>query len=77
MQNLSDYELMLLIKGKQHTALSVLYDRYAGLIYSFAWKASGMNRQQEISCKLYSCGSGRPSPITIRARAGSPAGCSR
>ncbi|MFC5652258.1 RNA polymerase sigma factor [Paenibacillus solisilvae] len=39
MQNLSDYELMLLIKGKQHTAVSVLYDRYAGLIYSFAWKA--------------------------------------
>ncbi|MBM7563962.1 RNA polymerase sigma factor [Paenibacillus sacheonensis] len=39
MQNLSDYELMLLVKGKQHAALSALYDRYAGLVYSFAWKA--------------------------------------
>lgn len=39
MQSLSDYELMLLVKDKQHTALSLLYDRYAGLIYSFAWKA--------------------------------------
>ncbi|WP_219838074.1 RNA polymerase sigma factor [Paenibacillus sp. R14(2021)] len=39
MQNLSDYELMLLIKGKQHAALSALYDRYASLVYSFAWKS--------------------------------------
>ncbi|MBW7459337.1 RNA polymerase sigma factor [Paenibacillus sepulcri] len=39
MQNLSDYELMLLIKHKRHSALSVLYDRYSALIYSFAWKA--------------------------------------
>ncbi|SFJ13052.1 RNA polymerase sigma-70 factor, ECF subfamily [Paenibacillus sp. UNC496MF] len=39
MQNLSDYELMLLVKGKQHAALSELYDRHAGLVYSFAWKA--------------------------------------
>ncbi|BBH23711.1 DNA-directed RNA polymerase sigma-70 factor [Paenibacillus baekrokdamisoli] len=39
MQNLSDHELMLLVKGKRHTALSILYDRYAPLIYSFAWKA--------------------------------------
>ncbi|GGD93419.1 RNA polymerase sigma factor [Paenibacillus nasutitermitis] len=39
MQNLSDYELMLLIKHKRHSALSILYDRYSALIYSFAWKA--------------------------------------
>lgn len=39
MQNLTDYELMLLIKHKSQTALSILYDRYASLIYSFAWKA--------------------------------------
>lgn len=39
MQDLSDYELMLLINCKQHKALSVLYDRYAALIYSFAWKS--------------------------------------
>ncbi|MCL6604921.1 MAG: sigma-70 family RNA polymerase sigma factor [Paenibacillus sp.] len=39
MHNLSDYELMLLVKRKRQEALSVLYDRYAGLVYSFAWKA--------------------------------------
>ncbi|QYR21915.1 sigma-70 family RNA polymerase sigma factor [Paenibacillus sp. sptzw28] len=39
MQNLSDYELMLLIRSKRQAALSILYDRYASLIYSFAWKA--------------------------------------
>ncbi len=39
METLSDYELMLLIKHKRETALSILYDRYASLIYSFALKA--------------------------------------
>ncbi|MBD2868675.1 RNA polymerase sigma factor [Paenibacillus arenilitoris] len=39
MRNLSDYELMRLIKGKQHKALAILYDRYASLVYSFAMKA--------------------------------------
>ncbi|MDQ0195325.1 RNA polymerase sigma factor [Paenibacillus wynnii] len=39
MHNLSDYELMLLVKRKRQEALSVLYDRYVGLVYSFAWKA--------------------------------------
>lgn len=39
MQNLSDYELMLLIKCRQHNALSILYDRYSSLVYSFAQKA--------------------------------------
>ncbi|GIO95937.1 DNA-directed RNA polymerase sigma-70 factor [Paenibacillus lautus] len=41
MQNLSDYELMLLIKCRQHNALSILYDRYSSLVYSFAQKAIG------------------------------------
>ena len=76
MQNLSDYELMLLIKGKQHAALSVLYDRYAGLIYSFAWKAlrdepAARDIVQAVFLRLWTT-----SPVTIRARAGSPAGCS-
>ncbi|WP_308636820.1 RNA polymerase sigma factor [Paenibacillus silvisoli] len=39
MHNLADHELMLLVKAKQHKALSVLYDRYAALVYSFALKA--------------------------------------
>lgn len=39
MRDLSDYHLMLLVKNKQSAALSVLYDRYASLVYSFAWKA--------------------------------------
>ncbi|MRN55040.1 RNA polymerase sigma factor [Paenibacillus monticola] len=39
MHNLSDYELMLLVKQKRQEALSVLYDRYVSLVYSFAWKA--------------------------------------
>lgn len=39
MRNLSDYELMLLIKRKQHKALAILYDRYAALVYSYAMKA--------------------------------------
>ncbi|QHT62185.1 sigma-70 family RNA polymerase sigma factor [Paenibacillus lycopersici] len=39
MHNLSDYELMLLVKGKQHAALSTLYDRHAKLVYSFAWRS--------------------------------------
>lgn len=38
MRNLSDYELMQLVKSKQHKALSILYDRYAALIYSYAMK---------------------------------------
>ncbi len=36
MHNLSDYELMLLIKHRREQALSTMYDRYAGLVYSFA-----------------------------------------
>jgi RNA polymerase sigma factor (sigma-70 family) len=39
MQDLSDYELMQLVKQKKRTALSILYDRHASLIYSFAWKS--------------------------------------
>lgn len=39
MQTLSDYELMLLVKRKRQEALSVLYDRYASLVFSFAWRA--------------------------------------
>jgi RNA polymerase sigma factor (sigma-70 family) len=39
MHNLSDFELMLLVKHKRHDALSILYDRYAALVYSFAWKS--------------------------------------
>ncbi|MBP1993294.1 RNA polymerase sigma factor [Paenibacillus eucommiae] len=38
MPNLSDYELMLLIKRKQHKALATLYDRYAALTYSYAMR---------------------------------------
>ncbi|OBZ19264.1 RNA polymerase [Bacillus sp. FJAT-27264] len=39
MINLSDYELMLLVKQKRQEALSILYDRHAGLVYSFAFKS--------------------------------------
>jgi len=39
MLNLSDDELMRLVKRKERAALSVLYDRHASLVYSFAWKA--------------------------------------
>ncbi|MUT64839.1 RNA polymerase sigma factor [Paenibacillus sp. NEAU-GSW1] len=39
MRDLSDYHLMLLVKNKQSEALSILYDRYASIVYSFAWKA--------------------------------------
>ncbi|MCJ8014453.1 sigma-70 family RNA polymerase sigma factor [Paenibacillus sp. KQZ6P-2] len=39
MHHLSDYELMLLVKQKEQEALSILYDRYVSLIYSFAYKA--------------------------------------
>ncbi|MEK8129173.1 sigma-70 family RNA polymerase sigma factor [Paenibacillus filicis] len=39
MHHLSDYELMLLVKQKEQEALSILYDRYAALVYSFACKA--------------------------------------
>lgn len=39
MRDLSDHHLMLLIKSKQSKALSIMYDRYAPLVYSFAWKA--------------------------------------
>ncbi|MGZ9583795.1 RNA polymerase sigma factor [Paenibacillus marinisediminis] len=39
MHHLSDYELMLLVKQKEQEALSILYDRYVSLIYSFAFKA--------------------------------------
>lgn len=39
MHNLTDYELMLLVKEKRQEALSILYDRHAGLVYSFAVKS--------------------------------------
>jgi RNA polymerase sigma factor (sigma-70 family) len=39
MQDLSDYELMLLVKQKKRAALSIIYDRYATSIYSYAWKS--------------------------------------
>ncbi|GMK43044.1 RNA polymerase sigma factor [Paenibacillus glycanilyticus] len=38
MRELTDHQLMLLIQSKQSEALSVLYDRYSSLVYSFAWK---------------------------------------
>lgn len=38
MQDLSDYELMLLVKGKNRSALSTLYDRHVTLIYSAAYR---------------------------------------
>ena len=39
MRDLSDHHLMLLVNNKQSEALSMLYDRYSSLVYSFAWKA--------------------------------------
>ncbi|WP_199624759.1 RNA polymerase sigma factor [Paenibacillus alkalitolerans] len=39
MRNLSDYELMQQVKRKRRKALSILYDRHAAFIYSFAYKA--------------------------------------
>ncbi|WP_434749452.1 RNA polymerase sigma factor [Paenibacillus amylolyticus] len=39
MKEYSDYQLTLLIRQKKQEALSELYDRYASLIYSFAWKS--------------------------------------
>lgn len=40
MQNLSDAELMLLIKEKHRPALEELYDRYIKLVYSFVFKST-------------------------------------
>ncbi|WHY69290.1 sigma-70 family RNA polymerase sigma factor [Neobacillus sp. SuZ13] len=40
MQNLSDAELMLLIKAKHRPALEELYDRYIKLVYSFVIKST-------------------------------------
>ncbi|CAI6084747.1 RNA polymerase sigma factor [Cohnella sp. JJ-181] len=39
MHNLTDYELMLLVKLKRQDALSALYDRFAGLVYSYALRS--------------------------------------
>ncbi|MGQ8874217.1 RNA polymerase sigma factor [Paenibacillus sp. TSA_86.1] len=39
MKEYSDYQLSLMIRQKKQEALSELYDRYASLIYSFAWKS--------------------------------------
>ncbi len=39
MLNLTDHELMQLIRSGKHEALSELYDRYGALVYSFAMKA--------------------------------------
>lgn len=39
MTDLTDYELMRHIRNGKHKALSVLYDRYGSLVYSFAYKA--------------------------------------
>lgn len=38
MQDLSDHELMILVKVKNRNALSILYDRHVALIYSFAYR---------------------------------------
>lgn len=38
MRELTDHQLMLLVQSKQSEALSILYDRYSSLVYSFAWK---------------------------------------
>ena len=46
MLNLTDYELMQLIRSGKHKALSVLYDRYGALIYSFAMKAVRMSSRK-------------------------------
>ncbi|WP_144549824.1 RNA polymerase sigma factor [Bacillus sp. X1(2014)] len=40
MQNLSDADLMLLIKAKHRPALEELYDRYIKLVYSFVIKST-------------------------------------
>jgi len=39
MHNLTEYELMLLVKHKRQEALSVLYDRFASLVYSYALRS--------------------------------------
>lgn len=39
MHNLTDHELMQLIRNGKNKALSILYDRYGALVYSFAIKA--------------------------------------
>ncbi|XEC95147.1 RNA polymerase sigma factor [Paenibacillus tarimensis] len=63
MRNLTDYELMQLIKLKQHMALDILYDRYATLIYSFAMKAlkdesSARDIVQSVFLRLWTTESG-------------------
>lgn len=62
MRERSDYELMLLIKDRQHQALSILYDRYAPLVYSFAMKAlkdeqAARDIVQSVFMRLWTTGS--------------------
>jgi len=63
MHHLSDYELMLLVKQKEQEALSILYDRYVSLIYSFACKATRDEQAvrdivQSVYVRLWTTGSG-------------------
>jgi RNA polymerase sigma factor (sigma-70 family) len=39
MRELSDQDLMAQIGRRRQKALSELYDRYASLVYAFAWKS--------------------------------------
>ncbi|MFB9328738.1 RNA polymerase sigma factor [Paenibacillus aurantiacus] len=62
MRERSDYELMQLIKDREHQALSILYDRYAPLVYSFAFKAlkdeqASRDIVQSVFMRLWSTGS--------------------
>ncbi|AJY77005.1 RNA polymerase sigma factor [Paenibacillus beijingensis] len=63
MRNLSDYELMQLVKNRKQKALSVLYDRYGALVYSFAMKAlrdetAAREIVQAVFLRLWTTGSG-------------------
>lgn len=63
MNQLSDYELMLLVKQKRQEALSVLYDRHAGMVYSFALKSlrdeqASREIVQSVFVRLWTTGSG-------------------
>lgn len=62
MRERSDYELMQLVKDRQHQALSILYDRYATLVYSFAFKSlkeeqASRDIVQSVFLRLWSTGS--------------------
>lgn len=62
MRERSDHELMLLLKERQHYALSILYDRYAPLVYSFAIKTlkdeqASRDIVQSVFLRLWTTGS--------------------